>query len=238
MFSPVATESRADRVRGIRWVVRFFGVVGLAMTLVGAAGAAGRQARGRPAGKARVASEATFECADALEDGTLVDERQGELLARLATKAHWLGGGPPPADARARSVRLFCGPDLDGDGDREALAEMTFVETDAEDQGMSVAGEGSVTTYSLLVSKHGSVWRAVAGVAVDLAGGPGAGRAAVFVRRPGGRWGVEARRSGGGSEHDCRIAGYEVFELQASGLRSVKAGDRSVTCLPCGCDNP
>jgi len=209
------------------------------MAPVGAAAAAGRGARGRPEGtKARVVSEATFECADALEDGTLVDERQGEVLARLAVKARWLEGEPPPSDARARSVRLYCGPDLDGDGDREAVADLTFVETGAQNDGMSLAGDGSATTYSLLISKHGAVWRAVAGLAVDAAGGPGTGRAAVFVRRPGGRWGVEARRSGGGSEHDCRIAGYEIFELHANGLRSVKAGDRSVTCLPCGCDNP
>ena len=210
------------------------------MALAGTAGAAGRAGRGRPsATKPRVVAEATFECADALEDGTLVDERQGEVLARLAPKARWLEGEPPPADVRPRSVRLFCGPDLDGDGDREALVDLTFVDTAAQDEGMSVAGDGSGTTYSLLVSKHGAVWRAVAGVAVDPAGGAGTGRAAVFVRRPAGRWGIEARRSGGGSEHDCRIAGFEIFELQAGGtLRSVKAGDRSVTCLPCGCDNP
>jgi hypothetical protein len=185
-----------------------------------------------------VVSEATFDCADALEDGTLVDERQGEVLTRLAVKARWLEGEPPPADVRPRSVRLFCGPDLDGDGDREAVADLTFAGLEAQDDGMSVAGDGSGTLYSLLVSKHGSAWRAVAGLAVDSTGGSGTERPAVFVRRPGGRWGVEARRSGGGSEHDCRIAGYEIFELHANGLRSVKAGDRSVTCLPCGCDNP
>jgi hypothetical protein len=206
---------------------------------VSAAATAGRGTRGRPgASKGKAEGEVTFECGDALDDGTLVDERQGDVLARLGAKAHWLVGDPPPADGRPRSVRLFCGPDLDGDGDREALAELTFADVGSEGEGMSVAGDGSGTTFSLLVSKHGTTWRAVAGVAVDLTGGPGAARSAVFVRRPGGHWGVEARRSGGGSEHDCHIAGYEIFELQASGLRSVKAGDRSVTCLPCGCDNP
>ena len=210
----------------------------LIAVLASTAAAAGKPPRAHPAGKGKEAASVTFECADALEDGTLVDERQGEALARLAVKARWLAGDPPPADARPRAVRLFCGPDLDGNGDREALAELTFAGEGSEDEGMSVAGDGSGTTYSLLVSKHGPTWRAVAGVAVDPAGGPGAGRGAVFVRRPGGRWGVEARRSGGGSEHDCRIAGYEIFELQGNELRSVKAGDRSVTCLPCGCDNP
>lgn len=224
----------------MRWIgclICSVGIVGV-MALAAEAGAAGRGARGRPSGsKAKVVSEATFECEDALEDGTLVDERQAEVLARLAARARWLEGEPPPADVRPRSVRLFCGPDLDGDGDREAVADLTFVDMGAQDEGMSLPGDGSGTTYSLLVSKHGSAWRAVAGVAVDPTGGPGSVRPAVFVRRPGGRWGVEARRSGGGSEHDCRIAGYEIFELQANGLRSVKAGDRSVTCLPCGCDN-
>lgn len=205
-----------------------------------ASGVETRRTRGRPGNnsKGKAGAEVTFECGDALEDGTLVDERQAEVLARLAAKARWLVGEPPPSEGRPRAVRLFCGPDLDGDGDREAVVELTFVDAASEDQAMTVAGDGSGTTYSLLVSKHGSTWRSVAGVAVDLAGGPGAGRGAVFIRRPGGRWAVEARRSGGGAEHDCRIAGYEVFELQAGGLRSVKAGDRSVTCLPCGCDNP
>src|SRR5438132_895748 len=167
-----------------------------------AAATAGRGTRGRPgASKGKAEGEVTFECGDALEDGTLVDEKQGDVLARLGAKARWLVGDPPPPDTRPRTVRLFCGPDLDGDGDREALAELTFADAGSEEQGMSVSGDSLGTTYSLLVSKHGPPWRAVAGVAVDLSGGPGAGRAAVFVRRPAGRWGVEARRSGGGSEH-------------------------------------
>jgi len=229
-------------VRGLHLLIWCVGLAMVAMASIGGGvRAAGHGGRGRPSGgkaQTRAGGEATFECADALEDGTLVDERQGEVLARLAVKARWLAGDPPPADVRPRAVRLFCGPDLDGNGDREAVADLTFADAGSEDEGMSLAGDGSGTTYSLLVSKHGATWRAVAGVAAGQTGGPGAERGAVFVRRPGGRWGVEARRSGGGSEHDCRIAGYEIFELQANELRSVKAGDRSVTCLPCGCDNP
>ena len=177
-----------------------------------------------------------FECPEALDDGTLIDERQAGVLAALAVGAKWLVGDPPAADLRPRGVRLFCGPDLDGDGDRESLVELSYPDAGSDDDATSSDGAG--TAYALLVSRHGQAWRAIAGLAVDLGGGPEAGRGATFVRRPGGRWGVEARRSSGGSAHDCRIAGYEIFELQAGGLRSVKAGDRSLTCLPCGCDNP
>ena len=213
----------------------------VALTVAGAAGpttGARAAARGHSAPKSapRSPAPATFECADALDDGTLVDERQVEVLARLAAGAHWLVGEPPRGDLRPRGVRLFCGPDLDGDGDREAEVELHYDNPGSDDDAMSSDSAGVV--YSMLVSKHGPTWRAVAGVAVDLGGGPEAGRGATFVHRPGGHWGVEARRSSGGSEHDCRIAGYEIFELHANVLRSVKTGDRSVTCLPCGCDQP
>ena len=151
---------------------------------------------------------------------------------------------PPPANARARGVRLYCGPDLDGDGDREALAEITYLtatERDGTSEGDADATpiDGAPASYWLLVSKHGLVWRAIAGLAVDLGGGaPDVGRSAMFVRRPGGKWGVEVERRGGPSQSGCHLAGYEIFELHAGVVRSVRSGDRSTACAPCGCDAP
>jgi hypothetical protein len=195
-------------------------------------------------GASKAPRPVAFECADALDDGTLVDDRQADAIARLAGGTRWPVAEPPPAVARPRGVRLYCGPDLDGDGDREALAEVTYLT--AADGDSPSGGEADVTpidgapaSYWFLVSKHGLTWRAIAGLAVELGGAPeDVGRSAIFVRRPAGKWGVEVERRGGPAQAGCHLAGYEIFELHAGVLRSVKAGDRSTACVPCGCDAP
>lgn len=198
-------------------------------------------------GASKAPTPVTFECADALDDGTLVDDRQADAIARLAPGTRWPAAEPPPSGAPARGVRLYCGPDLDGDGDREALAEVTYLTGDDGDGTGNAATpraaatplDGAPATYWLLVSKHGVTWRAIAGLAVEPGGAPaGGGRSAMFVRRPGGKWGVEVERTGGPSQAGCHLAGYEIFELQGGALRGVKAGDRSIACVPCGCDAP
>lgn len=205
-------------------------------------GAKGAQAGAKAAGS-KAPTPVAFECADALDDGTLVDDRQAEVIARLVPGTRWPVAEPPPAGARARGVRLYCGPDLDGDGDREALAEITYLQgDDADATGGADATpiDGAPASYWLLVSKHGVTWRAIAGLAVELGGPPAdAGRSAMFVRRPGGiKWGVEVERRGGPAQAGCQLSGYEIFELHAGILRAVKAGDRSTACVPCGCDAP
>jgi hypothetical protein len=195
-------------------------------------------------GSSKAPAPVAFECAEALDDGTLVDEREGEAIVRLAPTTRWPVAEPPPTGPRAHGVRLYCGPDLDGDGDREGLAEITYLtggDGDRTSSGEADATpiDGAPARYWLLLSKHGATWRAIAGLAVDLGDAPAeAGRSALFVRRPGGKWGVEVERRGGPSQAGCHLAGYEIFELHAGVLRGVKAGDRSTACLPCGCDAP
>lgn len=55
-----------------------------------------------------------FTCADALDDGTLIDSRQGNQLAASASVLGWKEGYGLPTPCH-RVVRLFCGPEV---GDR------------------------------------------------------------------------------------------------------------------------
>jgi hypothetical protein len=180
-----------------------------------------------------------FTCPDALADGTLVDPHQGDVLAALASglkAARSTGGaGDPfgrPSDCH-RQVRLFCGPDLDGDGDREAIVEVSwwFTEGCAAE---SREDEAPIATTTFLASKHGTSWRGVATLGAGLSEGPSS-RRAYFVRRRRGETAIRVEWSNVVSDSGCALGGYEIFTLRAGSLRRLEAGDSSRICAPCGC---
>jgi hypothetical protein len=80
-------------------------------------------------------------CAEALADGTLVDPGQEASLIAIAAGLRWKGDDPfgPPADCH-RAVRLFCGPDLDRDGDIEAIVEVSWRFTDDRESSQDPCG--------------------------------------------------------------------------------------------------
>jgi len=172
-----------------------------------------------------------FTCADALEDGTLVDGSQGANLTKVARTLTWPDLGPPPPLA-PRDVRLFCGPDVDGDGERDAIVRLAFDNPDT----VQSAIDAEQLTYTWLASKHAGSWRALGRLAADVTGDRDLEQSVVFVRRPSGQYGIEIERSSFASETGCRITGYEILAWRAGALATVEAGDRSPKCAPCGCN--
>jgi hypothetical protein len=180
---------------------------------------------------ARKPPPAHFSCADALDDGTVVDAAQAPNMTKLVRQLTWPEIGPAP-ELPPRDIRIFCGPDIDGDGDRDAIVRVSF------DNPESSASEidGALITYTVLASKHASAWRALGPLTADITGDHDVQQSVTFVRRPSGPWAVEVERSSFASETGCRITGYEVFAWRAGVLATVEAGDRSPACAPCGCD--
>jgi len=173
-----------------------------------------------------------FTCADALDDGTLLDGRQASELTRLARTLTWPELGPPPP-LPARDVRLFCGPDVDGDGERDAIVRLAFDNPDTNESAI----DAEQLSYTFLASKHGVAWRALGRLSADVTGDRDVEQSVVFVRRPTGQYAIEIERSSFASETGCRITGYELIGWRAGALATVEAGDRSPKCAPCGCDN-
>jgi len=172
-----------------------------------------------------------FSCADALEDGTLIDGGQAASLTKLARALSWPDMGPPPP-LPPRDVRLFCGPDVDGDGERDAIVRLAFDNPDASQSTI----DAEQLTYTWLASKHAGSWRALGPLTAEMTGDRDLEQTVVFVRRPSGQYGIEIQRSSFASETGCRITGYEIFAWRAGALATVEAGDRSPKCAPCGCN--
>jgi len=210
----------------------------VALALVGAlaqsaTGAPTGHAARPPHGKAtRRATPLHFECADALDDGTLVDGSQVASLAKVTRTLTWTELGPPP-ELPPRDVRLFCGPDVDGDGERDAIVRLNF---DNPETGQS-AIDAEQLSYTWLASKRGGGWHALGRLTADVTGDRDIEQSVAFVRRASGQYAIEIERSSYASETGCRITGYEVFAWRAGALVTVEAGDRSPACAPCGCDN-
>lgn len=111
-------------------------------------------------------------------------------------------GAPPP-----KPLRFSCA---------EALADGTLVDPGQE----------------FVASRHGSVWRGVAPLAITTEDGP---NSVFFVRRRGGETAIRVEWRSAATDSGCAIRRYEVFTLRAGTLRRVESGDDSLTCVPCGC---
>lgn len=189
----------------------------------------GTAAPNKTAKKIAKATPLRVDCAEALADGTLTDAREAEPLVNLIRQARPKGEDRPAAQGR-RDVRLFCGPDLDGDGDREAILQVTsWAAAEATDQ--------PPTIYSVLLTRHLGAWRVIADLGIGVADDQQApGEAASFVRHANGKPALRIERAGFTSDNGCRIVGYELFTLTGGALRQLEAGDASPPCTPCGCD--
>jgi hypothetical protein len=180
-------------------------------------------------------------CPEALSDGSLVDARLGDVLASLASGIKWdaAGGGAGAPTRCRREVKLHCGPDLDHDGDQEAIVEITSLDIgDGQscDQAAASAEQApAVMRYFFLASRHQSTWRAAGRLAVNVddGGGDPARPAAYFVKQSGGKYGV--RVDSYAAHGACEVGGYEVFTLRGGQLVNVARGDLSAPCVPCGC---
>ena len=174
-----------------------------------------------------------FSCAEALADGTLIDPGQAAPLLAIAAGLRWIGDDPfgPPADCH-RVVRLFCGPDLDHDGDIEAIVAVSWRFTDDCASSQDESSNFVPVTKTFVASRHGAVWRGVAPLAITTEDGPSR---VFFVRRRGGATAIRAEWRSGATDSGCAIGRYEIFTLRAGTLRRVDSGDDSPRCVPCGC---
>ena len=181
-----------------------------------------------------------FTCAEALADGTLTDSRQEPALIAIAASLRWKGDDPfgAPADCH-RAVRLFCGPDLDHDGDVEAIVEVSWRFTDDCAASQNESGDFVPVTKTFLASRHGTVWRGVAPLSITSTDeAPSTSEStprAFFMRRPGGETAIRTEWTSAATDSGCAIGRYEVFVLRAGTLRRLEAGDDSRSCIPCGC---
>jgi len=217
-----------------------------AMAAVGLAGWDGGPALGAPPSATRASGKSAgaaphhreprlhFNCGDALDDGTVRDARQRGAFAALARGLGW-GDDRPAPEGEPSGVRLICGPDLDGDGDKEAIVVVSFpAAKDVSDDVSSLAAPAS-NTYTLLASKRAAAWRAVAPIAFDVSDDPEGEPETVFVRHGRGVVAIEVEHRSFASS-GCRIITYELFALLSGALQRLEVGDRSVPCAPCGCD--
>jgi len=219
-------------MRGVGLAIAFAVTVGAVAAPTRAAGSspahAEHAARGKPP---RKLVPVHFSCADALEDGTLIDSSQAASLTKLTRQLTWPEIGPPP-ELPPRDVRVFCGPDIDGDGERDAIVRLAF--DNPENTASTI--DADQLTYTWLASKHGGSWRALGKLTADVTGDRDVQQNVAFVRRAQGQFAIEIERSSYASETGCRITGYEVMAWRAGALATVEAGDRSPACAPCGCD--
>jgi len=185
------------------------------------------------AGGAPLPKHLRFSCADALADGTLIDSSQEAPLIAIAAALRWKGDDPfgPPADCH-RAVRLFCGPDLDRDGDVDAIVAVSWRFTDDCASSQNQSGDFVPVTKTFVVSRHGSTWRGVAPLAITTEDGPGN---SFYVRRRGGETAIRVEWRNAATDSGCATGRYEVFTLRAGTLRRVESGDDSPGCVPCGC---
>ena len=208
--------------------------VGLAVAPPAVAAHGARHARAAHAPAPRLVR---VSCPEALADGSLADAGAAPALAALAAGLRWGEAGRAAPSACHREVRLHCGPDLDRDGDPEAIVEITSRDVaDGEgcDEASAASGAGPPATvrYTFLVSRRGATWRAVAPLAVAEDDSGGGAPAASFVRQ-GRKLAVRVDRRV--AEGACQVRGYELYELRAGVLHSVGSGDASAACVPCGC---
>src|SRR3569623_1819658 len=120
-----------------------------------------------------------FTCADALEDGTLIDGGQAAGLTKVARMLAWPDLGPPPP-LPPRDVRLFCGPDIDGDGERDAIVRLAFDNPDASQSTI----DAEQLTYTWLASKLAGPWRALGPLTAEMTGERDLEQTVEFMRRP------------------------------------------------------
>jgi len=207
----------------------------IAATAVGMGGTlSGRAVAVAPHHTAHRDPRLRFNCGNALDDGTLSDARQLASFAALARGLEW-GKARPAPEGEPSGVRVICGPDLDGDGDKEAIVVVRFpADKDVSDEVSSIAVSAS-STYTLLASKHAGAWRAVAPIALDVTDDAEGEPEAAFVRRARGAVAIEVEHRSFASS-GCRIITYELFGLVSGALQRLEVGDRSVPCAPCGCD--
>jgi hypothetical protein len=177
-------------------------------------------------------------CPDALTDGTVVDAGQVDQLIKLAATLKWEGGYGSPR-ACHRTVRLTCGPDLDRDGDPEAIVQVGWWSAvDGDDCGRLVGADDHwIVSYTFLATRHLGAWRAVGPLAVGIdADEAEARRPAYFVRRAHGELAVRTEWSTVSSDSGCRIGGYEVFAVRSGAVQRIEVGDNSLPCIMCDCD--
>lgn len=179
-------------------------------------------------------------CPEALEDGTPVDAHLTATLLALAATAPWTAADGPPSTCHP-AVKVTCGPDLDGDGDPEAIVQVQgwTAADDAPCAELRAGDDHWLATHTFLATRHRDAWRVVARIDAGLtAADEPEARRATFVRRPGGRPGVRVEWTSLTSESGCRIAGYQLLELRAGVLHRLELGDNSRTCRLCDCSPP
>jgi hypothetical protein len=171
------------------------------------------------------------QCGEARPDGTVADARQAAMLSALARRLRWNDGYGPPT-ACHREVRLFCGPDLDGDGSAEAIVRVQW-RTLLNGRTCATIRDGNdywITGKAFLVSGRAGAWRAVAPLGIDGGDEPTRQLSAWFVRRRSGEVVLRVAWSNVASDTNCEIGGYTVFRMRRGRLQKLEEGDDSPPC--------
>lgn len=175
---------------------------------------------------------AVFPCAEARSNGTLVNKRNEAVLVKLAGTLHWEDDYGVPGDCE-RHIALQCGPDLDGDGQPESIASLSWL-TPLNDESCT-PGHPPMNNWEnakiFLLTGHAGHWRALVPLGITINGDQqNQSREADFVRRPDGTTAIHVHElefdGGNGCSSDVDVvSGYDH-----GALRRIDFIDHSPPC--------
>jgi hypothetical protein len=173
----------------------------------------------------------TVPCAEAGADGKPIDPRIDEELSTAARQLKWDSYGPPKPCHRR--VQLACGPDVDGDGQPEAIVHITWrtLLNGTTCRTIRDSNDYWDTGVTFLVSGRAGKWRAVGPLGIDIEGDQqDEHSSAWFVRRRDGELAIRASTTNVSSDTMCTIGSYTVWRLRNGKLVALETGDNSEPC--------
>jgi hypothetical protein len=182
--------------------------------------------------KQHLAAQVTVPCPKVGPDGKPVRARLEEELSAVARSLKWDSDYGPPTSCHRR-LELVCGPDIDGDGQPEAIVHITWRTVLNGRTCRTIRDDNDYwdTGVTLLVSGRLGKWRAVAPLGVDIAGDQQVKESnAWFMRRRDGEIVVRSSWTNVASDTTCRFGQYTIWRLIEGKLVALETVDDSWPC--------
>ena len=171
-------------------------------------------------------------CPEVAAGGKLRDPRLERDLSALAHKINFESDYGPPDDCHRR-VTLSCGPDIDGDGDKESIVQIKWRSVLNGQTCGTIRDSNDYweTAVTFLISGRAGKWRAVGSLGIDIEGDQQDMHThASFVRRRNGELAVQSTTTNVASDTMCEFGHYVLWRLKNGELREIERGDASPPC--------
>lgn len=157
-----------------------------------------------------------------------LDASQQSQLQEAEGGLDWPPGYGNTGDCR-RSVKVMCGPDLDGDGAPEFIIRAEWLLRLNGEEGCDPDRDTNYwrVTHLFLATRKDGRWVGIGPLSEASDEFPGTEIGAYFVRRSNGRLAVYVSNSGYSSDDERRSSGFEILDLQKGKLRKVAQGAES-----------